>query len=241
MRRKQWMAGILGAALFLCIAVGSVLLTAAELEPLQEEVFVESTSEAEEVAPEQEGETEDENTRRLSEQYEKLYGVIKVEADRVGINLPELSEEDIKEFVSYVQMTGALLQSEDFRSLMSYTQVQELIEVVAKRTVDFFNEDRETAKKVLDTLGVDVRVIRILEVLARHGGAADRLVYHFNRYMSKQTITDEDMLAMLTDMMNDETIRNVVPEMIEAALFADDKLAGISAESAEQLTEQVTE
>ena len=36
-------------------------------------------------------------------------------------------------------------------------------------------------------------------------------------------------------------VLTLFPEMIEAALFADDKLAGISAESAEQLTEQVTE
>jgi len=76
----------------------------------------------------------------------------KVNIDDITRLINEIDLEAVKEAAVYV---GDFLDSEDFKSLMSYKEVRELGETAAEKIVDFVDEDPELTEKILVALGMD--------------------------------------------------------------------------------------
>ena len=65
-----------------------------------------------------------------------------------------LDEIDLEAIAEAAVLAESVLESDEFRSLISYQEVKELGEVVADRIIDFVVEDPELTGKILITLGL---------------------------------------------------------------------------------------
>ena len=93
----------------------------------------------------------------------------KIPADKLSAllaeHIPGASAEEIQE---YIEMIQALLENEDFRSLMSYDEVWDLAIYAGENLAEMAVEEPELTRKVLETLEVNEMVIRITMGLIDH-------------------------------------------------------------------------
>jgi len=84
--------------------------------------------------------------------------------------LEDLDEEDLAELKKNIEAIRAMLTSESFRSLISYTEVQDLIILALLKAEDLMVEDTQLTSKVLVTLGIEEKyadmILKIIQIAA---------------------------------------------------------------------------
>lgn len=152
--------GAVALTLFLTAAVGSVPSMAQEAVT---EALTETVSEA---AAADSGEADIDQDQIFDDMLALLQ---KIPADKLSAllaeHIPGASAEEMQE---YIEMIQALLENEDFRSLMSYDEVWDLAIYAGENLAEMAVEEPELTRKVLETLEVNEMVIRITMGLIDH-------------------------------------------------------------------------
>ena len=152
--------GAVALTLFLTAAVGSVPSMAQEAVT---EALTETVSEA---AAADSGEADIDQDQIFDDMLALLQ---KIPADKLSAllaeHIPGASAEEMQE---YIEMIQALLENEDFRSLMSYDEVWDLAIYAGENLAGMAVEEPELTRKVLETLEVDEAAIQITMGLIDH-------------------------------------------------------------------------
>ena len=152
--------GAVALTLFLTAAAGSVPSMAQEAVT---EAMTEIVSEA---AAADSGEADIDQDQIFDDMLALLQ---KIPADKLSAllaeHIPGASAEEIQE---YIEMIQALLENEDFRSLMSYDEVWDLAIYAGENLAGMAVEEPELTRKVLETLEVDEAAIQITMGLIDH-------------------------------------------------------------------------
>ena len=152
--------GAVALTLFLTAAAGSVPSMAQEAVT---EAMAETVSEA---AAADSGEADIDQDQIFDDMLALLQ---KIPADKLSAllaeHIPGASAEEMQE---YIEMIQALLENEDFRSLMSYDEVWDLAIYAGENLAGMAVEEPELTRKVLETLEVDEAAIQITMGLIDH-------------------------------------------------------------------------
>ena len=152
--------GAVALTLFLTAAVGSVPSMAQEAVT---EAMTETVSEA---AAADSGAADIDQDQIFDDMLALLQ---KIPADKLSAllaeHIPGASAEEIQE---YIEMIQALLENEDFRSLMSYDEVWDLAIYAGENLAGMAVEEPELTRKVLETLEVNEAAIQITMGLINH-------------------------------------------------------------------------
>ncbi len=93
----------------------------------------------------------------------------KIPADKFSALLAEyIPGASAEEIQKYIEMIQALLENEDFRSLMSYDEVWDLAIYAGENLAEMAVEEPELTRKVLETLEVNEAAIQITMGLIDH-------------------------------------------------------------------------
>lgn len=152
--------GAVALTLFLTAAVGSVPSMAQEAVT---EALTETVSEG---AAADSGEADIDQDQIFDDMLALLQ---KIPADKLSAllaeHIPGASAEEMQE---YIEMIQALLENEDFRSLMSYDEVWDLAIFAGENLAEMAVEEPELTRKVLETLEVNEAAIQITMGLIDH-------------------------------------------------------------------------
>ena len=163
MKQKRLLAALLSGSLIFT-AAGTVRAVSGRMSEAVQPFTEEASEPGEMLQPEtealgaEEPETEESETEEPAES--KLLS--KETAEKL---LQSLQKVDPDELLDYFNMIYAVASSEEFRSLMKYTEVQELVKQLVSTGMDFMINEQEITEKVLQTLEVDPVITQAVMLL----------------------------------------------------------------------------
>ena len=94
---------------------------------------------------------------------ESLKKIVSVAVAAGGVVVPQetldaLNKIDYSELAEDIQIVRRTVQSEEFKELMAYPAVQELLLMLGQKTTDFVFDDPDTTQKILVALGMQEAV-----------------------------------------------------------------------------------
>ena len=122
--------------------------------------------------------------------------------------LKELNGMSAEETEEYIEMLQKVLLNPDFQSLFEYEEVRDLAVTLVKNALQFSSDDPETTNKILETMGVDRRLI-ILFFAVLQGWQENKDVS--NKALEFLATEQGRMLAkMMLESIDQQTIANAV-------------------------------
>ncbi|MBO7711368.1 MAG: hypothetical protein J6S83_12935 [Lachnospiraceae bacterium] len=201
MRRLKKMAAVITAT---CL-MGTACAVPAAAEQVTEAV-TESTAA-------REGTEAGENADLVDEMLQVLD---KIPADQVAAAVapyvPGISEEEIQ---GYIEMVIALMENEDFRSLMSYEEVQDLAVYTVENLANMAADDPELTRKVLETLEVNETFITVILTMIDHREEIEEALKGLAELEQNEDV--QKLFGLMAEMAANEELKTEL-ENLQAAL-----------------------
>ena len=154
--KRKILSGFLAAAIMLMSTCGPAIGTCAAAESTASEAAVASAAEA---AAESAAEAAEESAEEAAE------SAAEAAAAEGGWDDPESAEGDglsQEEFIKNIDAIEELLRSEDLRHLLTYREVQDLLDEMIRDVVKFHDTEPDLFAKILETFGLKERYVNLI-------------------------------------------------------------------------------
>ena len=169
--KRKILSGFLAAAIMLMSTCGHAVGTCAAAESTASEAAVasaaeaaaESAAEAAEESAEEAAESAAEAAEESAE--EAAESAAEAAAAEGGWDDPESAEGDglsQEEFIKNIDAIEELLRSEDLRHLLTYREVQDLLDEIIRDVVIFHDTEPDLFAKILETFGLKERYVNLI-------------------------------------------------------------------------------
>ena len=169
--KRKILSGFLAAAIMLMSTCGPAIGTCAAAESTASEAAVasaaeaaaESAAEAAEESAEEAAESAAEAAEESAE--EAAESAAEAAAAEGGWDDPESAEGDglsQEEFIKNIDAIEELLRSEDLRHLLTYREVQDLLDEMIRDVVKFHDTEPDLFAKILETFGLKERYVNLI-------------------------------------------------------------------------------
>ncbi len=151
--------------------------------------------------------------------------------------LPPRAEEKLKamdyeEIQELMQACYVLVQSEEFKSLMSYQEVRDLILILLEKSAQLMVEDPELSEKILETAGVDEDAVYLLLFILQKGEDLGPALQ-----MAKESEMGQAILAYMQEYYEADELNEALEELCLGLEEVYGQGDGAFAEEEESLTE----
>ena len=121
---------------------------------------------------------------------------------------------DMEELETDLNMISALLESEDFKSLMSYQEVRDLLELCLEKTAEFVLAEPDLTGKICETLGVSPSTVQLIVEMLRIAGEDPEHSEEWIRTFTEQLKAGDE--AEIEKLLDDPEVRR---KLIEITVF----------------------
>ncbi len=137
---------------------------------------------------------------------------------QISVDLPEnirkeLESLDYKEVSDAVMLIEKILLSDDFQSLFSYDEVRDLTITLIHNSLDFAYQEPELTNRILETLGINRRVILVLYGLLESREQNKYITEGIRLFLESDQ--GNDLIDLLMKYFNEEDLslllKNAVP------------------------------
>lgn len=104
----------------------------------------------------------EEDLKNLREQLERL----DLSEEDLNYYIDMIQNMDMNEIIGNISTISNVIQSEEFKHLMEYPEMQALAESASKKTVEMIMDDPALTGKILVTLGMDEKLVKVLVLFA---------------------------------------------------------------------------
>ena len=166
---------------------------------------------------------------------------------QISVDLPEnirkeLESLDYKEVSDAVMLIEKILLSDDFQSLFSYDEVRDLTITLIHNSLDFAYQEPELTNRILETLGINRRVILVLYGLLESREQNKYITEGIRLFLESDQ--GNDLIDLLMKYFNEEDLslllKNAVPLLdSEVAVLqkeTEDQAAGLMEDQTEDQT-----
>ena len=166
--KRKILSGVLAAAIMLMSTCGPAVGTCAASESAAPEstaaeAVVESAAEAAEESAAEAAESAAEAAEESAA--EAAESAAEAAAEEGGWDDPESAEGDglsQEEFIKNIDAIEELLRSEDLRHLLTYREVQDLLDEIIRDVVKFHDTEPDLFAKILETFGLKERYVNLI-------------------------------------------------------------------------------
>ena len=161
--KRKILSGVLAAAIMLMSTCGPAVGTCAAAESTAAEAVVESAAEAAEESAEEAAESAAEAAEESAA--EAAESAAEAAAAEGGWDDPESAEGDglsQEEFIKNIDAIEELLRSEDLRHLLTYREVQDLLDEIIRDVMKFHDTEPDLFAKILETFGLKERYVNLI-------------------------------------------------------------------------------
>ena len=157
---------------------------------------------------------------------------------QISVDLPEnirkeLESLDYKEVSDAVMLIEKILLSDDFQSLFSYDEVRDLTITLIHNSLDFAYQEPELTNRILETLGINRRVILVLYGLLESREQNKYITEGIRLFLESDK--GNDLIDLLMKYFNEEDLslllKNAVP-------LLDSEVAVLQEETEDQTEDQ---
>lgn len=157
---------------------------------------------------------------------------------QISVDLPEnirkeLESLDYKEVSDAVMLIEKILLSDDFQSLFSYDEVRDLTITLIHNSLDFAYQEPELTNRILETLGINRRVILVLYGLLESREQNKYITEGIRLFLESDQ--GNDLIDLLMKYFNEEDLslllKNAVP-------LLDSEVAVLQEETEDQTEDQ---
>lgn len=157
---------------------------------------------------------------------------------QISVDLPEnirkeLESLDYKEVSDAVMLIEKILLSDDFQSLFSYDEVRDLTITLIHNSLDFAYQEPELTNRILETLGINRRVILVLYGLLESREQNKYITEGIRLFLESDQ--GNDLIDLLMKYFNEEDLslllKNAVP-------LLDSEVAVLQKETEDQTEDQ---
>ena len=157
---------------------------------------------------------------------------------QISVDLPEnirkeLESLDYKEVSDAVMLIEKILLSDDFQSLFSYDEVRDLTITLIHNSLDFAYQEPELTNRILETLGINRRVILVLYGLLESREQNKYITEGIRLFLESDK--GNDLIDLLMKYFNEEDLslllKNAVP-------LLDSEVAVLQKETEDQTEDQ---
>ena len=121
------------------------------------------------------------------------------------------SEMGLEGAVEYLRKIYDLVSSEDFRSIIQYPEVRELIVEVLKRGAEFASTERELTETILETLEVDESMIVLLRALLDSSDDVQPFIQNL-----RESETGQMIIQTVREYIDQEALLELLDDLLAA-------------------------
>ncbi len=124
----------------------------------------------------------------------------------------EINKIPLKEIEKYAGQIKKLITNPDFQAIFSYEDVRELAVTLIHNALDFSSSDPNLAEKILETLGVDQKVILLFFTLLYANLEKNNIADSIRTFLD--TEEGKELMSELNEMFNDSQVQIMIKDFL---------------------------
>ncbi len=126
----------------------------------------------------------------------------------------EINKIPLKEIKKYAGQIKKLITNPDFQVIFSYEDVRELAVTLVHNALDFSTSDPNLAEKILETLGVDQKVILLFFTLLYANLEKNNIADSIRTFLD--TEEGKELMSELNEIFNDSQVQIMIKDFLIA-------------------------